>query len=101
MKNQMTFGVSDIATLIAAGYSREKGSVITAALPMGSDGRYFGYIADSADDVPEDAELVLTASGWLRIYDDEMLTASFRGDTLELWLLTKGVDKAEITILVK
>lgn len=50
---------------------------------------------------PEDAELVLTANGWLNIYDDDSLCASLRGDTIELWLLTKGVDKAEITILVK
>lgn len=72
-------GFSDIATLVIETVSKD--GLALEALDFGEDGRYSAYIVDAECEIPDTYERVITHNGcgWLRVYDDEMVTyrASF------------------------
>lgn len=72
-------GSSDCARLILDGSDRVE------HLMFGEDGSYDAYVIDEGYEIGEHYVRCAEFSGWLKIYDDEGLTAKFYGDTIEVY----------------
>ena len=96
---KVDLGGSDIGTLILAGFDRSAdGFVSTAAVSMGSDGGYTGFVC-TGDEVPEDAEKVFSCQKWLRIYDDVKLRQDIDGEAITVYRESKDRDTARLWIV--
>ena len=82
-------GDSDIAALTFVGTT--KNGLKANILDFGSDGRYNAYIVDENAKIGDHYTLELefeTSSGfkaWLKIYDDEGLTADYSADKIKVY----------------
>lgn len=72
-------GSSDCARLILDG----PGEVMH--LSFGEDDSYDAYIIDDSYEIGEHYDKCAEFSGWLKVYDDEGLTAKFCGDRIEVY----------------
>lgn len=77
-------GASDVASLILVGNVKDKG-VHTEVLPMGSDGDYRAYIVDGDAEIGKHYSKVATFNNWLKIYDDEGLTFTLKGEEINVY----------------
>lgn len=83
--NEISIGISYIATLIMVGCPVENSNeLITKPLYFGADGDYKAYYINE-DDIPEHYEKVAEFSTWLKIYDDNELTTTIRGELIEVF----------------
>ena len=84
-KQKISLGGSDYATLIMVGCRGEEG-LKTEPLYYGEDGEYSAWLVTSEDVViPEHYKLKATFNYWLKVYDDDGLTADLSGKTIEVY----------------
>ena len=82
-------GDSDIAALIFVGTT--KNGLEAKILDFGCDGRYNAYIVDENAKIGDHYSLEMeyeTSSGfkaWLKVYDDEGLTADYTADKIKVY----------------
>jgi len=74
-------GYSDSAFLVLVGEADE---LTAKVLKMGGDGDYFTYMMGE-EYCPDYYKLVATFKKWVRVYDDERLVKTYRGDIIEFW----------------
>ena len=73
-------GVSDAASLII----REPNAA--HILPFGEDGAYRAYICRGEGvEIGEHYRKVITAHHWIKVYDDEGLTLTLVGETIDIY----------------
>ncbi len=72
-------GDSDIAGLVLRSPSKVQ------ELAFGEDGSYSAYVVDGEVEIGEHYEKVYAAYGWLKIYDDNGLSASFAGNIITVY----------------
>ena len=72
-------GSSDIASLILAGADG------VSYLDFGSDGSYSAYVVDDNAIIGEHYKLIASFDYWLRVYDDEGLTATFKASKINVY----------------
>ena len=78
-------GSSDIASLILAGYVKEKGLDLKE-LHFGQDDSYSAYIVEGDDvEIGSHYSKVAEFNTWLKIYDDNELTKSFYADRIVVY----------------
>lgn len=74
-------GISDVATLIMAGFKEREGFVVKP-LPFGQDDNYHAYIVKGEAEIGKHYEKVEEFTGWLKIYDDTELAQTFEADKI-------------------
>lgn len=74
-------GSSDIASLILVGYKEGEG-FITIPLQFGQDDSYNAYIVEGEAEIGSHYEKRAEFNSWLKIYDDEELVKSFKGNKI-------------------
>ena len=78
-------GISDYATLILVGCRKDEG-LKTESLLFGEDGSYSAWLVDDETvAIPDHYKLVATFNGWLKVYDDDGLTAYLKSKTIEIY----------------
>lgn len=79
-----SIGSSDIATLTLVGMTADH--LTTEFLYFGEDGSYSAYIIGEKDvEIGAHYELVASFRRWMKIYDDDSCTASFYGDSINVY----------------
>ena len=81
---QKNIGASDVASLIMSGCG-EGGSVKLDLLKFSEDGSYSAYIIYDDAEVPDHYRLVAEFKTWLKIYDDDRMTAHFKAERIEVY----------------
>lgn len=81
--DQKRIGKSSIATLVMVG--RDALGVVTAPLTFGGNGEYSAYVVDKPATIGEHYTMVAEFWGFLRIYDDTSLVASFSGTYVRVY----------------
>ena len=84
MKNYKNYekqfiGSSDIASLTLRAPRK------AMLLDFGQDARYSAYVVDEECEIPEHYTLVAEAENWMKVYDDDQLTAEFRANRIEVY----------------
>lgn len=74
-------GTSDMASLILAGYKDGEGFV-TLPLHFGQDDSYNAYIVEGEAEIGNHYEKRAEFESWMKIYDDEELVKSFKGNKI-------------------
>lgn len=74
-------GSSDITSLILAGYKEGEGFV-TMPLHFGQDASYNAYIVEGEAEIGSHYEKRAEFESWMKIYDDEELVKSFKGNKI-------------------
>lgn len=72
-------GESDVASLIARGFDN------LAEIHMGGDGAYKAHYITEECEIPEHYEKVFECHTWLKIYDDEGVTAEICADSIQIY----------------
>lgn len=81
---QRCIGSSDIASLTLVGMTAD--GLTAKFLHFGEDGSYEAYIIGEADvEIGAHYELVASFRYWMNIFDDSSCTASFRGDSINIY----------------
>lgn len=79
-----SIGSSDIATLTLVGMTADH--LTTEFLYFGEDGSYSAYIIGERDvEIGSHYELVASFRRWMTIYDDNSCTATFHGDSINVY----------------
>ena len=73
-------GDSDIASLVLVGNSEN--GITAKVLPFGMDGQYSAYIVSGKAIIGAHYKKVAEFKSWMKIYDDEELTRTFRGEKI-------------------
>ena len=76
-------GESDIAALILVGMGKQ--GVCSIPLPFGEDGSYRAYITDENAEIGSHYRKVAEFSSWLKIYDDDGLSARYDADQITVY----------------
>ena len=79
-----SLGYSDIAELVLVGYMADRGAS-AKLLHYGSDGCYSAYLVDGNADIGSAYKLVASYESWLKVYDDDGLTATFKADEIKVY----------------
>ncbi|MCQ2976985.1 MAG: hypothetical protein MJ232_03115 [archaeon] len=81
--NKEYIGDSDIAALLMVGCSED--GLKSEIINYGEDASYSAYIVDADSLIPEHYKLVASFECWLKVYDDEVLTNTFRADKINIY----------------
>lgn len=77
-------GYSDIASLILAGYKEGEG-FLTIPLHFGQDDSYYAYVVNGEAEIGNHYDIMAEFNGWMKIYDDEELVRTFKGEKIIIY----------------
>ena len=82
--DKIYIGDSDCAFLTLVGVKENHGAA-SSILNYGEDGDYYAYLVDEDTEIPESYEYIDHFVSWLKIYDDNGLTAEFSGKMIAVY----------------
>ena len=82
-ENKIPFGGSDYSTIIVAGGSPS--GIKTGTIWFGEDGYYQAYLCDETCEIPENYELAFKCEDILKIYDDNGIVNTIRGNVIRVY----------------